>query len=217
MRSARPDVEEARATNLQSEFRRWVLGTRGVRPVRGGRRRAWGWPRRLCFGRSHPPVGQASEQRPCSTGYVVGATGFEPVTPSVSANTANRCARSRSPRSPPTVDVEGKRSLGVQGNALFQHLRRRSPAITPRRPAAAVGRCRRRREVPACLLPPAAQVRTRPDPGRSLRAGQPVAQAQDLALYLEHRGPCSSVMSESWPTQSEESLPYQVPRPALSA
>jgi hypothetical protein len=34
----------------------------------------------------------------------------------------NRCARSRSPRSPPTVDAEGKRSLGAQLNALFRHL-----------------------------------------------------------------------------------------------
>jgi hypothetical protein len=37
-------------------------------------------------------------------------------------NTGNRCARRRSPRSPPTVDPEGKRSLGVQLNALFAHL-----------------------------------------------------------------------------------------------
>jgi hypothetical protein len=41
---------------------------------------------------------------------VVGATAFEPVTPSVSANTGNRCARRRSPRSPPTEEAEGKRS-----------------------------------------------------------------------------------------------------------
>jgi hypothetical protein len=36
-------------------------------------------------------------------------------------NGGNRCARSRSPRSLPTVEAEGKRSLGVQGNALFRH------------------------------------------------------------------------------------------------
>jgi hypothetical protein len=34
----------------------------------------------------------------------------------------NRCARRRSPRSPPTVDAEGKRSLDVKGNALFHLL-----------------------------------------------------------------------------------------------
>jgi hypothetical protein len=34
-------------------------------------------------------------------------------------NTGNRCANRGSPRSPPTVKAEGKRSLGVQGNALF--------------------------------------------------------------------------------------------------
>jgi hypothetical protein len=51
--------------------------------------------------------------------WLVGATGFEPVTSSVSANTRNRCARRRSPRSPPTVDAQGKRSLDGQGNALF--------------------------------------------------------------------------------------------------
>ena len=53
--------------------------------------------------------------------YVVGATGFEPVTSSVSANTGKRCARSRSPRSPPTVDAQRKRSLDVKGNALPAH------------------------------------------------------------------------------------------------
>jgi hypothetical protein len=36
-------------------------------------------------------------------------------------NGGNRCARRRSPRSPPTVDAEGKRSLDVKGNALFRH------------------------------------------------------------------------------------------------
>jgi hypothetical protein len=49
----------------------------------------------------------------------VGAGGVEPPSSSVSANTGNRCAKSRSPRSAPTVDAEGKRSLDVQGNALF--------------------------------------------------------------------------------------------------
>jgi hypothetical protein len=43
------------------------------------------------------------------------------VTPSVSANGGNRCARRRSPRSPPTVYPEGKCSLDVQGNAHFRH------------------------------------------------------------------------------------------------
>jgi hypothetical protein len=44
-------------------------------------------------------------------------------------NTGNRCARSRSPRSPATVDPEGKRSLDVQGNALFHQL---DPAVAAR-------------------------------------------------------------------------------------
>jgi hypothetical protein len=34
-------------------------------------------------------------------------------------NTGNRCARRRSPRSRLTVGAVGKRSLGIQGNALF--------------------------------------------------------------------------------------------------
>ena len=36
-------------------------------------------------------------------------------------NTGNRCAKRRLCRSPPTVEVEGKRSLDVKGNALFDH------------------------------------------------------------------------------------------------
>ena len=44
--------------------------------------------------------------RPDLRFYVVGATGIEPVTPSVSANPGNRCATRRSPRSPPTVDAQ---------------------------------------------------------------------------------------------------------------
>src|SRR5215207_9163455 len=72
-----------------------------------------------------PPTGRSFRQRDilaCKSPAqhaVVGATGFEPVTSSVSANTGNRCARRRSPRSPATVDPEGKRSVDVQGNALF--------------------------------------------------------------------------------------------------
>ena len=52
---------------------------------------------------------------------VVGAGGVEPPSSFVSANTGNRCARRRSPRSSPTVEAEGKRSLDVQLNALFRH------------------------------------------------------------------------------------------------
>jgi hypothetical protein len=48
----------------------------------------------------------------------VGATGFEPVTSSVSETTGNRCAPGRSPRSPSTVDGEVKCSLGVQLSGL---------------------------------------------------------------------------------------------------
>jgi hypothetical protein len=41
-----------------------------------------------------------------------------------STTSMGRTARSRSPRSPPTVEAEGKRSLDVKGNALFfAHLR----------------------------------------------------------------------------------------------
>jgi hypothetical protein len=36
-------------------------------------------------------------------------------------NPRNRCARSRSPRSPPAVEAEGKRSLDIQLNALLRH------------------------------------------------------------------------------------------------
>jgi hypothetical protein len=48
-------------------------------------------------------------------------------------NPGNRCAKSRSPRSPPTVDPEGKRSLDVQLNALFHYLlpTLTNPYITP--------------------------------------------------------------------------------------
>ena len=52
---------------------------------------------------------------------VVGATGFEPPSSSVSASTGNRCARRRYARSLPTVSAEGKRSVDVQGNALFHN------------------------------------------------------------------------------------------------
>jgi hypothetical protein len=102
--------------------------------------------------------------------------------------TGNRCARRRSPRSAPTVDAKGKRSLAVQLNALFQHLRRRSPAITPRRPAAAVGRVPKASGGARSPTTPIAQLRTRPDPGGPFAQDQPVAQAQDLALYLQHGG-----------------------------
>ena len=37
-------------------------------------------------------------------------------------NARNRCATRRSRRSCSTVEAEGKRSLGVQGNVLFHHL-----------------------------------------------------------------------------------------------
>ena len=43
-------------------------------------------------------------------------------TSSQTANPGNRCAIRRSPRSPPTVDAVGERSLDVQGNALFRYL-----------------------------------------------------------------------------------------------
>src|SRR4029450_10925644 len=36
-------------------------------------------------------------------------------------NPRNRCATRRSPRSGPTVEAEGKRSRGVQVNALIRH------------------------------------------------------------------------------------------------
>jgi hypothetical protein len=55
---------------------------------------------------------------------MVGATRFEPVTSSLVSNPGSRCARSRSPRSGPTVDGEGERSLGVQADAVLRHLLR---------------------------------------------------------------------------------------------
>jgi hypothetical protein len=70
--------------------------------------------------------------------------GFEPVTSSVSAKPGNRCARSRSPRSPATVDPEGKRSLDVKGNALFATSCRWSQASTSRGLAALMHRQRGR-------------------------------------------------------------------------
>ncbi len=54
-------------------------------------------------------------------------------------NPGNRCARSRSPRSPPTVGADGKRSLDVQLNALF-HTFRRSLTLTSHRLAASMQR-----------------------------------------------------------------------------
>jgi hypothetical protein len=119
----------------------------------------------------------------------VGAGEVAPPSSSVSGNPRNRCARRRSPRSPPTVDAEGKRSLGVQLNALFQHLRGRSPAITPCRPAAAAGR------VPKAsggarspTTPRVAQVRTGPDPGWSLRAGPAGCAGSGACPYLQQGG-----------------------------
>ena len=81
--------------------------------------------RRASLQRVHNPPNRPQTRSwpafPLIRPYVVGATGFEPVTSSVSANTGNRCARRRSPRSPPTVDPQGKRSLDVKGNALFSN------------------------------------------------------------------------------------------------
>jgi hypothetical protein len=82
-----------------------------------------------------------SVEPPAQVG-VVGAGGVEPPSSSVSANTGNRCATRRSPRSRPTVEAEGKRSLDVQGNALF---RRSGP---PRLGIGSVDRARQGRSRP---------------------------------------------------------------------
>src|SRR6266487_4718057 len=53
-----------------------------------------------------------------------------------------RCANRRSPRSPPTVDAEGKRSLDVQLNALFRHFdSAAAPRVAP--PPALTSHCMR--------------------------------------------------------------------------
>jgi hypothetical protein len=65
--------------------------------------------------------GRASLQEPCSkrVWWAREELNLRPLP--CQQNGGNRCARSRSPRSPPTVDPEGKRSLDVQLNALFDH------------------------------------------------------------------------------------------------
>src|SRR5215217_1654462 len=67
-------------------------------------------------------------------------------------NTGNRCARSRSPRSPPTIDAEGKRSLDVQGNALFRHADSAATCIAP--PPGCVPRIERHAITPLWLSLP---------------------------------------------------------------
>jgi hypothetical protein len=62
----------------------------------------------------------ALSREPRETLCLVGATGFEPVTLPCQQNPGNRGARSRSPRSAPAVDAQGKCSLDVQLNALFR-------------------------------------------------------------------------------------------------
>jgi hypothetical protein len=66
------------------------------------------------YGRSHPPVGQVDEQKSCSTGvwWAREELNLRPLP--CQQTTGNRCANRRSPRSPPTVDAKGKRSLDVQ-------------------------------------------------------------------------------------------------------
>jgi hypothetical protein len=81
-----------------------------------------------------PCEGKGPAAFPLVRALWVGATGFEPVTPSVSESGGNRCARSRSPRSPSTVEAVGKRSLDVQGNALFRPF---DAAVAPRTPRVA--------------------------------------------------------------------------------
>ena len=51
----------------------------------------------------------------------MGAGGVEPPSSSVSANTGNAVLDAVPPRSGPTVEAEGKRSLDVKRNALFRH------------------------------------------------------------------------------------------------
>ena len=89
------------------------------------------------------------------SGRVRGGSFVDPATPaaspnvkgaqentSVSANPGNRCATRRSPRWCPTVDAEGKRSLGVQLNVLFRHFdSAAAPRVAP--PPALTSHCMR--------------------------------------------------------------------------
>jgi hypothetical protein len=79
-----------------------------------------GWGGRAC---QHRPTRSLHPGRGRGALCLVGASGFESVTPSGSAKPGNRCARSRCPRSPPDRRVEGKTVLDVQLNALFDHPR----------------------------------------------------------------------------------------------
>ena len=69
---------------------------------------------------------------------MVGATGFEPVTSSVSAKHREPLCKTPFSRSRPTVDGLGKRSLDLKGNALFPTSCRGSVTITSRPLAAAM-------------------------------------------------------------------------------
>jgi hypothetical protein len=67
-----------------------------------------------------PPVGGRSDlQKPCSrrVWWAREELNLRPLP--CQQNGGNRCARSRSPRSPATVGPEGKRSVAVQLNALL--------------------------------------------------------------------------------------------------
>jgi hypothetical protein len=66
-----------------------------------------------------PSEGRGDLQKPCSGGvwWAREELNLRPLP--CQQNGGNRCARGRSPRSAPTVEAEGKRSVDVQGNALF--------------------------------------------------------------------------------------------------
>jgi hypothetical protein len=101
---------EAESKGPWSEDRSWCRGPSSVERFPNGK----------VF--SSPPRAHGAEDStafPLVRGHMVGATGFEPVTSSVSETTGNRCAEARFPRSRPTVGAEVKCSLGVQLRVLL--------------------------------------------------------------------------------------------------
>ncbi len=66
--------------------------------------------------------GRLDPQKPCSAVLWWARQGLNLRPLPCQQTTGNRCATPRSPRSAPTVEAEGKRSLDVKGNALSRHL-----------------------------------------------------------------------------------------------
>jgi hypothetical protein len=103
----------------------------------------------------------------------MGTGGVEPPSSSVSANPGNRCANRRCPRSRPTVEAEGKRSLDVQ--------LKRYPSTLPLRPRVAPRPALTRQ----CIRPSMHQPRSR------RLISQPVSPRRKTKVP-------ATVMSASW-------------------